>query len=48
MLAEPDLDVVSICSYHHQHKEHILAAAKAGKHNRGETAGSLTEGPARD
>ncbi len=32
MLAEPDLDVVSICSYHREHVEHILAAAQAGKH----------------
>lgn len=32
MLADPDLDVVSICSYHHQHKEHIIAATRAGKH----------------
>ena len=32
MLAEPDLDVVSICSFHRHHKEHVLAAARAGKH----------------
>jgi predicted dehydrogenase len=32
MLARPDLQVVSICSYHHQHKDHVLAAAQAGKH----------------
>jgi predicted dehydrogenase len=32
MLAEPDLDVVAICSYHHLHKDQIIAAAKAGKH----------------
>ena len=31
MLAEPDLDVVAICSYHRLHKEQILAAARAGK-----------------
>jgi UDP-N-acetyl-2-amino-2-deoxyglucuronate dehydrogenase len=32
MMADPDLHVVSICSYHAQHKEHVLAAARAGKH----------------
>lgn len=32
MLAEPDLDVVSICSYHHKHVDQVLAAAGAGKH----------------
>jgi predicted dehydrogenase len=32
MLAEPDLHVVSICSYHHQHKDHVIAAARADKH----------------
>lgn len=32
MLAHPDLDVVSICSYPHQHREHAVAAAQAGKH----------------
>ena len=32
MLAEPDLHVVSICSYHRHHKDQILAAARAGKH----------------
>jgi predicted dehydrogenase len=32
MLAAPDLDVVSICSYHHQHKDQVIAAARAGKH----------------
>jgi UDP-N-acetyl-2-amino-2-deoxyglucuronate dehydrogenase len=32
MLDAPDLDVVSVCSYHAQHKEHVLAAARAGKH----------------
>jgi predicted dehydrogenase len=32
MLAEPDLDVVSICSYHEQHAEQAIAAAQAGKH----------------
>jgi UDP-N-acetyl-2-amino-2-deoxyglucuronate dehydrogenase len=32
MLAEPDLHVVDVCSYHEQHPAHIIAAAKAGKH----------------
>ena len=32
MLDDPDLDVVSICSYPYQHKEHAIRAAKAGKH----------------
>lgn len=32
MLADPTLDIISVCSYHHQHKEHIIAAARAGKH----------------
>jgi len=32
MLADPALEVVSICSYHHLHKEQIVAAARAGKH----------------
>jgi predicted dehydrogenase len=32
MLAEPDLHVVSICSYHRCHKEQLLAAVRAGKH----------------
>jgi predicted dehydrogenase len=32
MLAEPDLHVVSICSYHRCHKEQLIAAARAGKH----------------
>jgi UDP-N-acetyl-2-amino-2-deoxyglucuronate dehydrogenase len=32
MLRQPDLDAISICSYHRQHKEHAVAAAKAGKH----------------
>lgn len=32
MLADPSLHVVSICSYPHQHADHIVAAAKAGKH----------------
>ncbi len=32
MLAEPDLHVVDVCSYHAQHPAQIIAAAKAGKH----------------
>jgi predicted dehydrogenase len=32
MLAEPDLDVVAVCSYHRLHKEQVIAAARAGKH----------------
>jgi predicted dehydrogenase len=32
MLADKNLDVVSICSYPYQHKDHAVAAAAAGKH----------------
>jgi predicted dehydrogenase len=32
MLADPNLHLVSICSYPHQHADQIVAAAKAGKH----------------
>jgi len=32
MLADPSLHLVSVCSYPHQHADHIVAAAKAGKH----------------
>jgi predicted dehydrogenase len=32
MLADPNLHIVSVCSYPHQHADHIVAAAKAGKH----------------
>ncbi|MCY3023540.1 MAG: Gfo/Idh/MocA family oxidoreductase [Planctomycetota bacterium] len=32
MLADKDLHAVSICSYHKQHADHVLAAARAGKH----------------
>jgi len=32
MLADPDLHVISVCSYPHLHADHIMAAAKAGKH----------------
>lgn len=31
MLADADLQIVSICGYPHQHADHIVAAAKAGK-----------------
>ncbi len=32
MLNDPSLDAVSVCSYPYQHREHAVAAAKAGKH----------------
>ena len=32
MLADPDIHVVSICSFHRHHKDQVLAAARAGKH----------------
>lgn len=32
MLSDKSIDVVSICSYSYMHKEHAIAAAKAGKH----------------
>ncbi|MDO1446563.1 Gfo/Idh/MocA family oxidoreductase [Rhodocytophaga aerolata] len=32
MLKDPSLQVVSICSYPYQHKDHAVAAAEAGKH----------------
>jgi UDP-N-acetyl-2-amino-2-deoxyglucuronate dehydrogenase len=32
LLANPDIHVISICSYPQQHKEHAVAAARAGKH----------------
>ena len=32
MLANKELDIVSICSYPYQHKDHAVAAAAAGKH----------------
>ncbi|MEX2043763.1 MAG: Gfo/Idh/MocA family oxidoreductase [Opitutus sp.] len=31
MLADPAIHAVSVCSYPHQHADHIVAAAKAGK-----------------
>ncbi|HIG84515.1 MAG TPA: Gfo/Idh/MocA family oxidoreductase [Verrucomicrobia bacterium] len=32
MLSSDDIEVISICSYPDQHKEHAIAAARAGKH----------------
>lgn len=32
MLTDPEIQVVSICSYHRYHKDQIIAAARAGKH----------------
>lgn len=32
MLANPRIHAVSVCSYPYQHPEHVMAAAKAGKH----------------
>jgi predicted dehydrogenase len=32
LLADPKIDVVSICSYPQEHARHAVAAAKAGKH----------------
>src|SRR5215510_6419916 len=32
MLADPELDVVDICTPHPQHADQAIAAAKAGKH----------------
>ncbi|NND32320.1 MAG: Gfo/Idh/MocA family oxidoreductase [Saprospiraceae bacterium] len=32
MLKNKDIDVVSICSFSYQHKQHAVAAAQAGKH----------------
>src|SRR6185436_6575014 len=32
MLANPDIHVVSICSYPYDHAKQAIAAAKAGKH----------------
>lgn len=31
-LAHPDVDIVSICTPQHLHAEHVVAAARAGKH----------------
>jgi UDP-N-acetyl-2-amino-2-deoxyglucuronate dehydrogenase len=32
MLKDPSIDAVSVCSYPYQHRDHAIAAAKAGKH----------------
>jgi UDP-N-acetyl-2-amino-2-deoxyglucuronate dehydrogenase len=32
MLKDPDIDVISICSYPSMHRKHFVDAAKAGKH----------------
>ena len=32
MLADPDIQVVSVCSYPYDHAKQVIAAAKAGKH----------------
>lgn len=32
MLADPEIDVVSVCSYPYDHSEQVIAAARAGKH----------------
>ena len=32
MLNDPSIDAVSICSYPYQHRDHAVAAARAGKH----------------
>src|SRR4051812_32365148 len=32
MLANPEIDVVSVCSYPYDHAKQVIAAAKAGKH----------------
>ena len=32
LLRRDDIDAVSVCSYPHQHANHIIAAARAGKH----------------
>ncbi len=32
MLADPAIDVVSVCSYPYQHAKQVIAAARAGKH----------------
>src|SRR5689334_7207967 len=32
MLANPDIHIVSICSYPYDHTKQVIAAAKAGKH----------------
>src|SRR5690242_15604888 len=32
LLADPDINVLSICSYPYDHTKQVIAAAKAGKH----------------
>src|ERR1041385_6892169 len=32
MLENPDIDVISVCSYPYDHAKQVIAAAKAGKH----------------
>ena len=32
MLGDKEIDIISICSYPYQHKDHAIAAASAGKH----------------
>ena len=32
MLADPSIDVVTVCSYPFDHAKQVIAAAKAGKH----------------
>src|SRR5437773_8629226 len=32
MLADPDIHVISVCSYPYDHAKQVIAAAKAGKH----------------
>src|SRR5919107_1735501 len=44
MLSDKELDIVSVCSYPFQHKEHAVAAATAGKHLIIEKPLALTEG----
>jgi predicted dehydrogenase len=47
ILARDDIQVVSICSYPYQHAEHIIAAARAGKHFIVEKPITLSLGDAR-
>jgi len=43
MLSDNELDIVSVCSYPFQHKDHAIAAAAAGKHLIIEKPLALTE-----
>ncbi|TKK65104.1 Gfo/Idh/MocA family oxidoreductase [Ilyomonas limi] len=43
MLSDEELDIVSVCSYPFQHKDHAVAAAAAGKHLIIEKPLALTE-----